>query len=390
MKRPIDEKNTAEELIGKVVSGEATEEEAKVLKEEILKNKEIKEQYIQMAQAWSVGALYPHTLKYNAFTAWEKVLPEVRKRQFKDTSNKLFINTFVRNAAIWLVLFCLGGLTSFFVVRHSSPLSIAKGFSAPIETVSPLGSRSFLQLPDKSKVWLNAGSKLIYHQDYGLGTREVELIGEGFFDVATNPDKPFIVHAGDLNVKAFGTSFNVKAYPDEEVIEATLVEGKVTVEGKAVTIKQEGFVKKLVPGQKLTYIHGTEPANENITASKNTKRTDGTNRTTVQPSIKVETNVQTKKYTSWKDNEWIIEGEYLDDLMILLGRRFNVDMALSDASLKNYKFSGTIHRETLEQVMEILKYSAPIKYKIEKSNVTIQLDPGREKNYQHILDRTNK
>ncbi len=384
MENSKNERYFTDDFIIKVVSGEATKDEINILNDRMSKDDELKQRYIQISKAWTVSSLYPHISKFNAYTAWEKITPAIKRSQRKEKENNKTLNKFLRIAATWILLFSLGGITSYVVFKNLSQSIFAEEFSSPIETTSPLGSRSFLLLPDKTKVWLNAGSKLIYHQNYGLQTREVELIGEGYFDVETNPEKPFIVHAKDLKVKAFGTSFNVKAYPEEESIETTLVEGKVTVEGKLK--KQKDFVEKLAPNQKLTFIQEIEKTDiiKNSSAPIEIHEAESELEDIHKPTINVETNVQTEKYTSWKDDKWIIEGEFLDDLIVLLERRFNVDMELTDSKLRDYKFSGTIRRETIEQVMEILKYAAPISYKIDKSNITIHLDSKREKNYKSL------
>ncbi|NDF46439.1 MAG: hypothetical protein EB125_12360, partial [Betaproteobacteria bacterium] len=108
-------------------------------------------------------------------------------------------------------------------------------------------SKTKLTLPDGSKVWLNASSKLTYGNGFGEKHREIWLEGEGYFDVARNPDKPFIIHTSVLDVKVLGTRFNLKAYPDEATTETSLLHGSVEV----VLHKQPGKVIRLVPNQKL-------------------------------------------------------------------------------------------------------------------------------------------
>lgn len=91
------------------------------------------------------------------------------------------------------------------------------------------GSRSRSLLPDGTTVWLNAGSKLYYENDFTGSTREVRLEGEAFFDVVKNPDQPFIVHTYGIDIKVLGTAFNVKSYPEDKTTETTLYRGSVRV-----------------------------------------------------------------------------------------------------------------------------------------------------------------
>ena len=91
------------------------------------------------------------------------------------------------------------------------------------------GSRSRSVLPDGSTVWLNAGSKLYYENDFTGATREVRLEGEAFFDVVKKTDRPFIVHTSGIDIKVLGTAFNVKSYPEDKTVETTLYRGSVKV-----------------------------------------------------------------------------------------------------------------------------------------------------------------
>ena len=121
------------------------------------------------------------------------------------------------------------------------------------ETVVPHGSKTEMYLSDGTKVWLNAGTTLRYRTSYSKNKRDVFLDGEAYFDVKKDPEHPFIVHVGDIEVKAVGTSFNVKAYKNEKTVETTLVEGKVLVSKKNIT---EPII--MLPNQKLTFVNNNK------------------------------------------------------------------------------------------------------------------------------------
>ena len=84
-------------------------------------------------------------------------------------------------------------------------------------------------MPDSSQIWLNAGTTITYSEDYGQRTRTLNLNGEAYFKVAKDSLHPFIVNTQGIIVRALGTRFNVKAYPEEKTISATLEEGKIDV-----------------------------------------------------------------------------------------------------------------------------------------------------------------
>jgi ferric-dicitrate binding protein FerR (iron transport regulator) len=113
--------------------------------------------------------------------------------------------------------------------------------------VMPYGNSSDITLADGTRVWLNAGSRLIYPSRFVDKTREVFLTGEAFFDVEKNEKQPFIVKTVDVNIEVLGTRFNVLAYPEDFSVQTVLAEGKVAVKGTGA-----GLFKKpvqLKPGQ---------------------------------------------------------------------------------------------------------------------------------------------
>lgn len=97
------------------------------------------------------------------------------------------------------------------------------------QLVIPYGNQSRVVLSDNTVVWLNAGSRLVYPTHFNDKTREVMLIGEAFFEVAKNPDKPFVVKASGIDVRVLGTKFNVSAYAEDNLIQTVLNEGSVAI-----------------------------------------------------------------------------------------------------------------------------------------------------------------
>jgi len=205
-----------------------------------------------------------------------------------------------------------------------------------LEVIAPMGSRTVVQLSDGSVVHLNYGSKIKYPQFFSGGTRKVVLTGEGFFKVAHNPKKPFIVKAGNLNIKAVGTSFNVLAYPDDDVVETTLVTGKVILE----QINLDNNVKTIgtmTPGQHVEY----KPLSGDISCTIG----------------KVE------KYTSWINGKMIFEDTPILQVTERLSRMFNVDFKVED-ELKDYNYTVTLDDESLSQILDLMTIATPVAYKM--------------------------
>ncbi|HEX3009302.1 MAG TPA: FecR family protein, partial [Bacteroidales bacterium] len=253
------------------------------------------------------------------------------------------------------------------------------------EITVPLGSISTVRLPDGTEVILNAGSKLTYQADYGTVSREVNLTGEGYFKVHKNKNIPFIVKTLKAEIKALGTEFNVKAYPEEKITETVLVEGSVVVRklfaGNEESQKSNETVT-LKPGQKVQIYKETKesdsPKETKLLAEKTEEQTSAVEAAPQMIIQKTELEVE----TSWKDKEWIVKAVRLEDLAVLLSRKFNVSIEVKSPELKKYMFSGTIENETVEQVFNIMKYTIPISYSIDKGKVIWTIDHSLERDYK--------
>lgn len=275
------------------------------------------------------------------------------KREFesllKKIHQKIIISYFKKNnnrpisrLAAWLtkaaaiLLLPVLGLVIYNI--YSSPERITDNAGLTVDTlqiVTPVGSRTVIQLSDGSEVFLNHGSKLKYPQKFTGKTREVDLSGEGFFKVAHNPEKPFQVKTGKVKINALGTQFNVMAYPDDKVIATTLVKGKVIVEQ---TTREGSFVSigKMVPGQHLVY---------NV-ENGFTKTSKG----------KIE------KYISWKDGKTIFDNESITQVAERLSRMFNVEIKVAN-DIKDYTYTVTFVDEPLFQILDLMKIATPVKYR---------------------------
>lgn len=203
-----------------------------------------------------------------------------------------------------------------------------------LEVIAPVGSRTVVELSDGSVIHLNYGSKLKYPQNFLGKTRGVVLTGEGYFEVAHNPYKPFMVKTGRIEVKALGTVFNVNAYPENNDIATTLIEGKVIVE----EMKNHGnmeILKELRPGQHVTY----EKKTGAVKSSQ--ERVD--------------------KYVAWKDGRLVFDNEPMDQVAQRLSRMFNVEIQV-DNEVRKYKYTVTFVDEPLFQILELLSVATPIRY----------------------------
>lgn len=199
---------------------------------------------------------------------------------------------------------------------------------------APAGSRMSFELGDGTKVWLNHGSSLKYPLRFNGKNRKVFLTGEAYFAVAHNNEIPFVVGANSLEVKATGTAFNVSAYPDDEMVETTLVEGKVIIYGGVNN--QE--IKSLSPGECLKY---------NYSKKVYTVESENTNR-----------------YTVWKDGFLVFRNDSLEQITKKLARWFNVEVVITNKKVKEFTYTATFTDETLPKVLELMTIPTPVSYKL--------------------------
>lgn len=211
------------------------------------------------------------------------------------------------------------------------------------------GTRTMVHLPDGSMGWLNSGSTLTYPNEFNGKTREVKLTGEAFFDIKSNPKKPFLVSGEHINVKAYGTSFNVMSYPEERINEVTLVDGRAEV-----LAERDGRMQSLGtldPGQVCLY--------------------DRVHSSSVFHTADVE------KTISWKNGKLIFRDDTFKDLVRKCNRWYNVNIVILDKKLEAYTYVGTFQDETLDEVLKLLSLTAPIEYS----------DQGRKRNNNGTFDK---
>lgn len=361
MTNKINEIGKIEEIIIDFLKGEISRKDELFLLDWINKDEKNKAFFTSYRNNWLAASI--KTKKdYNKNQSWQIIKSQIEPKQTK--VRKLHMKKSYAVAAAVTLLISLSSIITVLITNSS--INDKKYI-----VEAPKGSKINISLPDGSIVWLNAGSKLTYSSSFNIGKREVELVGEGYFDVTANKAKPFVVKTSHLDVKALGTIFNVSAYIEDKEIIATLVEGRIKVEknfnnnSKNITLK---------PNEQIKYIK------QNVT-SKN-------NKTLQQADTQhefVKNKVNTKKVISWKDNVWIIQSESLEMLARKLERKYNTKIVFKSEELKAYRFSGNIRNETLEQMLYMLKMTAPINYKIDKGIVILDLDKKLEKEYNNLM-----
>ncbi|WP_287763702.1 FecR family protein [Bacteroides sp.] len=270
----------------------------------------------------------------STYEDWNTLQKRLRTK-LSDTSRFSFRYQWIKYAAIFVLMF-LTATVSYWVADYTKPVFQVE----MVELFVPYGESRQVVLPDSSRVWVDAGSLIVYPKDFSdVGTRTVYLTGSASFNVQKNPDKPFIVKTTYMEVEALGTVFTVESYPADSCTTATLEKGSIKVgidDGNTIDSSI------LSPNQQLVYSHTTR-------------------------SMEIRT-VDIALYKMAREGYLIFENSSFPHLMTSLERKFNVTIYYN-----SQKYEGTYNvkfapEENLKDVLSILQQLIGIQYTI-KGNV---------------------
>jgi transmembrane sensor len=233
------------------------------------------------------------------------------------------------------------------------------------EVVTANGSRTRLTLPDGTKVWLNAGSRLAYDKTFGSGRRDINLTGEAFFDVAKNSQQPFIIHTQRMDLRVLGTTFNVKSYAADRTTEATLIRGSIAISVR--NRPNETIILK--PNQKLV-VTSDQTKLRSLHAGQSRQAVDSTAQISIRPPS-YEQNTGAMIETSWVDNKFIFQNEDFGTLSKDLERWYGVNIRLTDPTQADWRFTGNFEKENIRQALDALKLTAKFNYIIQENQIQI-------------------
>jgi len=261
-------------------------------------------------------------------------IPTVKmKNRFMSQLN-MRIKTFrFRVAAAVIIPFLLLAGAFTFVANRSGVFA----GDEMAEVIVPYGEQLQVVLQEGTTVQLNSGSRLQYPKSFGLFTRKVKLIGEGYFSVAKETGRPFVVNLNEISVKVTGTKFNVKAYPDDRRISVALEEGSVNIADK-------GFhVYPLKVGQNADY-----------------DRNSGICIISAAEDMSL--------HTAWRTKSLNFYRTPLKDILKTLERQYEVQFAVDDSTLLNYKFSISTSKVNAGEILMDLEKVSKIRFKLKDIN----------------------
>ncbi|MDP4290309.1 MAG: FecR family protein [Bacteroidota bacterium] len=282
-------------------------------------------------------------------------------------------------AASVVLLIALSGIGGVFISTHFSKHGVAGVY----KTVVGKGQKSKVILPDGTIVWLNSESTLSYSTDFGSSTRDVNLVGEAYFKVHKDKSHQFIVHIADVELKVYGTEFNVKSYSDENTIETTLVTGSLSIQ--KISANKTTTPLFLKPNQRAVIYKAELKDEETKIASDQIVNTQPA--APQIPTIKAENillfeEANVERRIAWKDQKLVFSDETFDDLALMLERWYDVKIVFESTEVQKYRFRGIFQNETIEQALNAMRYTTPFDYTIDHRTIYIKErnEKGKESN----------
>ncbi|MEO6723391.1 MAG: FecR family protein [Ferruginibacter sp.] len=364
------------QLLANKWSGEITEDELQEL-EQLLKayphefeKEQLLASFFQQKEAKNLDTS-------RAKAKWQQHL-EHMKKEFPDdfatsmqTTNMTVENPPRHIFSLWKKLAIAAsiiGVISIVLLKYSGKDQQQNGSSLVAQTSSTTisaakGNRIIDTLPDGTIVWLNGNSHIEYNENFGKEKREITLSGEAFFDVAHNAAVPLIVHAKTVNITVKGTAFNVKAYPEDSRVEASLIRGSIELMIK----KSQGKKILLHPSEKITI-----ETNE-IADAGNNKKEKGSK--SIEPyhiaELKVESQSNLIPEISWMQNKLVFDSETFEDIIPKMEKWYDITINSDDKELMEQRFSAVFEKETITEALTALQYTYNFRFEIKDKQVFI-------------------
>ena len=206
--------------------------------------------------------------------------------------------------------------------------------------VTPVGGEYQVELPDGTKVWLNADSYLEFPSKFSDKQRKVIAMGELYFDVASNKDWPFIVESQGIELKVLGTEFNLRSYPDEGHIRSTLIEGSLLVSN---SLRKQ---IKLTPGRQVL----VDKSNNEM--------------------LKSVANIE--EVTAWRNGKFIFNNRRIEDIMYDLARWYDIKVFFANPRVKEKRFSVDVERYgNIEFILRLIEGTGEASFTIKNNVITV-------------------
>ena len=267
----------------------------------------------------------PNEFEPDQYVAWSKIENRITSKQRRVRLNPVFFKI-----AASIILFVIGGLAGYYLLQNQQ-VQYAEVFS-------PYGHKTKVVLPDNSVVWLNGNSSLKYATNFER-SRDVQLTGEGLFQVTKDPGHVFRLQSGDVMVEVYGTKFNFKHYSNDQNAEVALLEGSVGL------FNRDQLLTKMIPGQ----VANLNPETNKLEVSRENM----------------------DMIVSWSTDELVVENKSFGEVLKYLERWYGVEFHYDDNIDLKQRLSFKVKTESLPELLSTIGYLTSIKYHIEGKNVEL-------------------
>jgi transmembrane sensor len=360
------------EIIARILSGESTTEDDLFFIDWLEKDRENVKVFSEKEKYWNSIDLIYNKYRFDhrkAFGKFKFAVSRYKKHKSRPSFSSGRVKTYLGWAAAGLLLLGLGSVITYYLISDS--------YTSPVnyEVKVPVGSRSNIILADGTSLWLNAGSRLTYSSNFGENDRIVHIEGEGYFDVNKQNGHPFTVITSQLQIVATGTSFNVKSYPEEGIIQATLVSGSLIIKRTNHKDRESGLL--LEPNQQMTYykessefVLKNERKDQPVSVKDSVIQEDTSDKRDL-PKIVLRKGIDPEIFTSWKDNRLIFDNETFSSIAVKFERRFGARIVINDEEIRSKKFKGVFDEISMEQALTALQFASPFDYYIKNDTIYI-------------------
>ena len=353
-----------EKIMLDYLEGRLDEKSKRELLQTLKEDDQKRELFFQLKLIWNHSETEADAESAGTRESWQRISDKLNSdfvQSLKKQKNKPWINL-LKYAAIFIIGAGLTVITVNLVKTFSGRKLIAEN-----ETIVQKGQKSQVILTDGTKIWLNSETRLRYPSRFGLtGSREVYLEGEAYFEVAKNEKQPFNVNTGNLKIRVLGTSFNVKSYPEDKLVETTLIEGKVCIQ-KAGQSSASCNQVILEPNQKAVFNKSDYTI---VVSDLNTGQNIDKKEIDSKAPVLAK---NTEPITSWKDQILYFDNESLEEIIVKLERWYGYTVIVKDRDLLVHRYKGKFENyETIYQVLDAIRLTTPIRYTVSNKVVTIE------------------
>lgn len=330
----------------KFIEGKATQPEQNQVLSWIEKKEANKKYFFGLKNLWVISSLPDEESQRDEFVNF-------RREKLNDDKNRKGKNiSFFTMAASLLLLVAIGlnifqyyksNLSTVNLKDNEQLLSLKDRKINTLSFYTNKGVKGVVTLPDSSVVWMNSDTRLTYPEKFTGKFREVEISGEAYFEVRSNPDTAMIVSTNkDLKIEVLGTKFLIRSYADDNNAQATLFSGSIKLISSNRRYSWD-YIKKLKPL-------------ESVIIDKN-------------HSIRLIHNADTLKSIAWKRGMLIFEETPIQEVLKELERWHGTEFIIQDKSILSCQITAQFKSESIVQIMEVIKYCSPIDYKIKERQI---------------------